>query len=122
MSAEEHKQEAERLLRAVKADDLPFGHLSTRSHIRLADIHARLADIQDDFIVVGSLQKAPGAPSADHFTRALDLLESFIDGEPCEYDHHGGCANHYGELTPGQCSDKHARLLLDELRPGWDQV
>lgn len=122
MSAEAHKQEAERLLDAVKLDDLPFGHLSQHQHMQMASIHTRLAGLPESRIVVGSLQKAPGAPSADHFTRALDLLESFVDGESRKWDHRGGCANHYGELAPGQCSDKEARRLLDELRPGWDQV
>lgn len=32
-----------------------------------------------------------------------ELLESLIDGDPCSFDHHGGCQAHgYLELEPGE--------------------
>jgi hypothetical protein len=42
------------------------------------------------------------------------LLAEFVDDEPCEFDHHGGCQTHgFLEPRPGQrCHVARARELL----------
>lgn len=47
--------------------------------------------------------------------RLLDLLDCFVnDGDPCSFDHHGGCQAHgYLSLEPGEkCPHAEAKELL----------
>ncbi len=53
------------------------------------------------------------------FKQALDLLECFVDeGDPCSFDHHGGCQSHgFLSLKPGEmCPHREALDLLRKVR------
>jgi hypothetical protein len=49
-------------------------------------------------------------------TVTRDFLASFLDPDPCWFDHHGGCQAHgYLELEPGEiCPQKQLQDLLEE--------
>ena len=55
-------------------------------------------------------------------TITLELLESLLDDEDCDYDHHGGCQAHgYLTLEKGQrCPQEEARELLALSKPNAD--
>jgi hypothetical protein len=59
-----------------------------------------------------------GVPSSD--TRvtlvSLELLESFIDEDDCEFDHSGNCQAHGYTLSPGEkCPQQELKELLSYL-------
>lgn len=54
-------------------------------------------------------------------SHALDLLEAFVDEEPCSFDHHGYCQTHSAQEVEGRCGNLAALDFLDEQRPGWSE-
>lgn len=48
---------------------------------------------------------------AAHAKAAQALLDTFIDDEPCSFDHHGYCQTH-GWFHEGECNMARARRLL----------
>jgi hypothetical protein len=57
------------------------------------------------------------APTA--FAEALTLIESLVDPDECQRDHHGGCQAHgYLDLEPGEpCPNQHAKDFVAEHKP-----
>lgn len=47
------------------------------------------------------------------------LLREFVDDDPCEFDHHGGCQTHgFYEPSPGErCPNALAKELLEDAPP-----
>ena len=54
---------------------------------------------------------------AEVILAVLELLPSFVDDDPCWFDHHGGCQAHgYLSLEPGQrCPQAELKALLGRL-------
>ena len=50
-------------------------------------------------------------------TIPLNLLESLVNDDPCDFDHHGGCQAHgYLSLEPGEiCPQAEAKRLLAKI-------
>jgi hypothetical protein len=48
---------------------------------------------------------------AEQLREAVDLLATFVDDEPCRFDHHGYCQTH-GWLDEGECNVARARRLI----------
>jgi hypothetical protein len=61
----------------------------------------------------------PDKTMNEMITIPRELLESLLDGEDCDYDHHGGCQAHgYLTLEKGQrCPQEEARELLALSKP-----
>lgn len=51
---------------------------------------------------------------SDAITVPVELLRSLVDGDPCRFDHHGGCQAHgHLSLEPGEkCPHAEAKEIL----------
>lgn len=49
------------------------------------------------------IERKPQGMMADSLAELRELIVDLADGEPCDFDHHGGCQSHgYIDLEPDQ--------------------
>ena len=53
--------------------------------------------------------------SKELLSKALDVLNEYVDDEPCYLDHHGYCQTHYW-LDDSECINIQAKKLIDEIQ------
>ena len=64
----------------------------------------------EQIVEAAAIERAAARLAADH-QRAVDLLLTFVDDEPCALDHHGHCQTH-GWLIETECHVARARRLI----------
>jgi len=54
----------------------------------------------------------------EEMEKLIDFLESYLDDDECDFDHHGYCQTHYGGDEPGKCRNVEAKNFIKSLTKG----
>jgi hypothetical protein len=78
-----------------------------------ANYFGKAADLLEDLQFTRTHLLTIGTVRRERLQTAEDLLRTFVDDDPCEFDHHGYCQTH---CAGEPCSVAQARIFLDKHR------